>query len=413
MSEGCAGDVSPESAYTPAFTRETEPARARIVKINCAEFEITPAPGTETPEVETPPAALGSGLRQFLADFDTDTRRITDNASLLRRPDAVTFDYLKAYSLGPVAIGDSSEGAYSYVWRVRVDNSEKKVYVCRENGASWGTEIELFEFASLGTVTECDLGFEQAGRAVVVLNIGSELHLYWFDPIAADFVLENLGSGRTGRLILDNPLDTSESDVLLFYVNDAVGKIQFRQQRDRYEDVYDTPVVDATEYHYIEEVFRATDNRVVFYYSIRNPTLGTYTIRRRESTLYPFILDHDELTAEIEVQSGLLEDIVIEHVLFDIDALDIDFAIQSGILTTPVILHTLFDKDSIDVEQLIQSAALVLVTITHTLYDIDAVDVEMEVRSGILLFCVIEHSLYDMDSLDVEQLVQSGSLVTV
>lgn len=409
MTDPCAGDVSPESAFTPAFTTETQPARASIVKSHCDDVVITPAPGETPPVVEEIEVGAGAGLREFQEEFETSTHSLSDNASSSKRPDALSFDYLLAYALGPVAVGVVTEGAAAYVWRIRADNTTHKLYLCRELDAGWDTEIELFNYSFVGDVTEIDLAFEQAARAVVCLSTATNVWLYWFDPTllpTADFVLEDFGLGRTPRLLLDNPADTTDSDVLFFYILDGTG-IVYRTQRDRYETQVTTPITDV-ENSYLEEVFRGTDNRVVVVYSVHNPTLGQYTLKRLESTLYPYISDIDNFEALAALLSGIFEQVVLTFE--DDDEIEAGASLISGTLAEILIDHILFDIDNIETLADITAGTLVVVVLTHTAFDLDNIEALAALTAGTLVLVVIEHTCFDIDNIDTSVAIQGGTL---
>lgn len=191
-----------------------------------------------------------ASVREFQDEFET--RRFgVDGASTERRPDAVSLDYLRSATLGPVATGDPSEGI-TFKWRVREVDGD--IFICRESddGTAWGPETLLFSYDDFDTdpILELDFAFTQNARAVVVAERASGMWLYWFDPLESDFVFVNIGSGRCPRCLLDDldPL-SQEADVLIFYMNDEAsggdGAMCYRQQRDRYEIEYLTPIVSG------------------------------------------------------------------------------------------------------------------------------------------------------------------------
>jgi hypothetical protein len=386
---------------------EDQPARPVIIKKDCHTFEVVEVPGQDPPVVEgNEPVTSDAGLREFEAELNASDVTVSDNASFTKRPDALSFDYLTAYSIGPEDIADVSLGPTARVWRARAIDGI--VYLSRANAANndWEAEVALFNYT--GEAVEIDLAFEQAARAVVCLEIAGRVWLYWFDSTISAFALTNFTAGRTPRLVLDDLDDTSNSDVLLFYING--NTLEYRQQRDRYDPAYATPVTGLDVNYFLEDVFRTTDNRIAVLYSIRNTALGQYSFGRLESTLYPFVLPEDELDIEQLIQSGLLDVIVINYTTFDIESLDISQLIQSGTLALLVITHELFDKDSLDIAQAIQSGTLPVVVIVHDLFDNDEMDIIQQIQSGTLVAIVIVHTLFDIDSLDIVQQIQSGTL---
>ncbi len=250
---------------------------------------------TFTPQPRPDPPA-GGGFRQYQADFAGEL----DGLSASVRPDALVLDPNIAYSLGPVAEGDDSDGPIAWAWRVRVA-SNGDVLLSRENDTrdAWGAETLLFTITG-ALPTEVDLTFEQAGRAVVCAErptgaLGaSEVWLYYLNPIVPGFVFENFGAGRTPRVILDNPGNPDVSDVLWLYINPLTAALELRQQRDRYLVVYPGPSLASIAELALEETLWTEDNRLRVVMSRRNATAGTYTIELLDSTLYPFILPSED-----------------------------------------------------------------------------------------------------------------------
>jgi hypothetical protein len=365
------------------------------------------------------PSGYEGGRREKQGDF---VGFVPSNSSKTRRPDAITFDYLTAFCPGPIANGDSSGGAAAHAWRCRVENPSAfdftgKVYISRANDArdAWGPEEEIFTFTG-ENILEVDIAFEQAGRPVICAerNTGvdgsPEVWLYWFDSTDSMFGFDNFGAGRTPRVILDNPLNVTESDVLFFYLTST--ELAFRQQRDRYAIVYNTPL-SADANTYIEDVVKLRDGRVKVEIVRRDVATGKYLISGITSTLYPILVGDTSYIPDLSFISALMIDVVINDTLKDIDAFDTDLLFLSAILAEPVILNTLYDKDSFDTNLSFVSAILAQPVILKTLYDKDGFDPTLGYRSATLVVVVIVQTLFDKDKLDVGLGFQSATLVTV
>lgn len=107
---------------------------------------------------------------QHQADFETATHGLLE-ASTSRRPDAVSLDYLTAWSLGPAAVGDLSEGAESRLWRARI-LEQGSILLTRSTLARdhWldEEEEEIVAYSSTPPVEELTLGFTAAGDWVLI-----------------------------------------------------------------------------------------------------------------------------------------------------------------------------------------------------------------------------------------------------
>lgn len=359
-----------------------------------------------------------SGTAEFAADFQSRLASLV-KASLSKRPDSIALDYLTAFCLGPVANGDSSEGAISHVWKCRVDNATKQILIARENDTrdGWLGETLLLTFDDgLAEINEIDIAFEQAGRPVICASrntgIGNieEVWLYWFDPTDSTFGFDNFGVGRTPRVILDNPLTVTDSDVLFFYLN--ATNLVYRQQNERYAVAHDTPLL-ANSNTFIEDVVKLRSGRIRVEVIRQNAISGKYSIDGLTSTLYPIITSTDNIEPTFDLISGTLVIVIIEATFPDIDSIDPSFSFVSGALAQPVILVTLFDIDSVDPSFSFVSGTLVDTVIQKTLFDRDNVDPSLVFISGTLIVVVIEYTMKDIDSIDPTFSFVSGTLESV
>jgi len=312
--------------------------------------------------------------------------------------------------MGPVAIGDVSEGPIAYPWRARVDYDEglnkSDIYLARANAGNTDWEAETLLTTIFDRIDEMDLGFEQAARAVVCVEIGLRVFLYWFDPFAADFVFTDFDAGRTPRVILDDPLNVADSDILFFYISDTDDTVKYRLQRERYQIAADVPITDIQN-KFLEDVFRTQDNRVAISYSVRNIVTGRYSLDRLESTLYPFYAD-DKFIALMDLVSGTLQTVLIIHDLFDKEKLELllDVLITSTLISV-ILEHFLFDRDTYDIELDVSTAStLIVVILEHLLFDKDTFTAGLDVlTTSTLLVIILEHFLFDKDkftaSMDV------------
>lgn len=357
-----------------------------------------------------------ASVREFFAEFNTAQHRVTD-ASITRRPDAISLDYRTAYSLGPEAIGTVAPDAREYTvrWRVRADDANN-VWIARESGGGFAAETLLFAYTG-ALIEELDFAFDQNASPVVCAERAGQLFIYFFDPTVPGFTFASFGAGRTPRCVLDTTLASAESDVLVFYMRDAAGALAFRQQRDRYQVEFLAPDIAAARgvpstQLYIEDVARTRDNRLAVIYSLRNLTLGQYSLHRQESALYPYFHEPDGVAPSVSIVDGSsLVTALIAHILFDIDNFAPTVSIAAGSLLTALIAHILFDIDTVASTVSVGAGTLLMVVIPHTLFDIDQAAPAVVVQAGTLAVVVIAHTLFDIDKLAPTMSVTSGSLV--
>jgi hypothetical protein len=257
---------------------------------------------------------FAEGQRRTKAEFETPTHQLL-RASLDRRPDAVSFDYLWSFAYGPVGIADLSRGIRDRPWYVRCEGTT--VYYARANdgNTAWEAEAVLFSYSG-ALITELDLAFEQAGRVVVCAERPTgtagapEIWLYWFD-VGTGFVFQNFGSGRTPRAILDEPDFTSESDVLVFYLHDGDDEAKMLVQREEYATPHAVPLTDVAD-KYLEDVVKVSDSRIRIVASVHNVGAGTYTLESVESTLYPIALLENPMQGDLYFLDAAVVKIIID-----------------------------------------------------------------------------------------------------
>jgi hypothetical protein len=251
---------------------------------------------------------------EFRPDFEAPVHALI-GASLAKRPDSIAYDYMTAFALGPLGLNDPSAGILIRVWYVRTDGIN--VYVARANeiNTAWEDEVHLFS-ASANDIVEIDLAFTQNGDPVVVMERAGHIWVYWFDPVASASVQTDLGTGRNPRVAIDDPLDTSNSDVQIFYIDDTAGRVRYRTQRERYAIANDTPLVGVGQ-RYLEEVYRGRGNRLHILFSEHNPGTGRWSLGYIDSLLFGFRLpaEMQEILAtafQVENRLVIFEKLLVE-----------------------------------------------------------------------------------------------------
>lgn len=193
----------------------------------------------DTPATE---AEANLGVREFKSELAAATVTLDNGLSLERRPDAISLDYLTCFTMGPINVGDFSAGPVDRPWRIRCIGNNVFRSRLNDDRTDFEDDQLLFSFAGVSP-TEIDAAFDQAARVLVCMERPSgqdglpELWIYYYDPFAADYILTKFGVGRTPRAILDDAQDSSNADILVFYMNNDVG-LCYRQQRDRYATEY-------------------------------------------------------------------------------------------------------------------------------------------------------------------------------
>ena len=146
--------------------------------------------------------------------------------------------------LGPLVLS-ASGGDISAAWWL-FEYEEGVVWASRYNQTNGQFENKA-AVVSVPTVKRLSATFDQLGRPMVFYDTGTELRLYWFDPVLTENTTTVFGEGKYPFATFDIRWDTSNprSDVTLFYIRSKT--IYYRLQRDRYSIEYATPVTNAKE----------------------------------------------------------------------------------------------------------------------------------------------------------------------
>lgn len=158
-----------------------------------------------------------------------------------------TYASLNPYELelGPVSLNASDGDIKAAWWLFEYNPDDQYVYASKWSEITQSFEVAQPIFQDVDGVSKLSATFDQLGRPIVFYQSGTELRLYWFDPVLADNVLAYVADGSYPFATFDIRWDTSSSasDALLFYVRD--GGIYYRLQRDRYVTEHATPVTGA------------------------------------------------------------------------------------------------------------------------------------------------------------------------
>lgn len=269
-------------------------------------------PGTGEPVVPgTPdPSPLPDDWRNFFDDFNTITHTL-EEASITRRPDAISPDYLRAHTLGPVALNDTAEGVAAWVWEAWADNATGEVFIRRENATHDGWDPETLVFAFTGTpVSELDVAFNQNAQPEVSAERAGNLWHYYYHPVDEAYRFEDFGEGRTPRVLLDNQWDTANSDIIIFFLDDTADRMRYRIQSERYENVHDTPLRSVAT-AFLEDVVRTYGYRLQIIYTVHWAAIGFWQCKSFVTALYPVPL----VPEGVDVASGLLGTVVTPTLL--------------------------------------------------------------------------------------------------
>lgn len=345
--------------------------------------------------------------------------KIFEGTSITKRQPTISLDYLTAYDVGPISQGDLSEGPTVRVYRVFVEN-ETEVYIEAEllDKTGWtGTPSLLFDASdsgNLSAIAEIDLTFDQLGRPFVFYQQpnGSvnDLWIWWFDSQLGDTTLKFISEGRNPNCYQDerSPKFSELSDILIFYINGDDSAVEWRQQRDRFDTIYTTPLTTGITDLFLEELSKTTDNRIRLVYLEFQPTLASYTLKFLDSALYPILLENEQLEVNTELLSGILNQ-VLQRASFN-EQLEVNGTLSLGELQSVVLSYSL-TPESLETSSDILSGELISIVL-QTEIEPESVETDALILSGSLDEIVLQYNL-DPESLETNSTLLSGTLTTV
>ena len=303
-------------------------------------------------------------FRQFQEDFETEGYQL-DEASLNRRPDAISPTFRHPFALGPFQLSDPSRGLVERPWAARI--VENEVQISRSNGSvaeiaaglsrSWGPWTTLFTFDG-DPIIEMDLGFDQNGAAYIVAErADGGVWLYWPNPLQGGlFVFEKIADGWSPRILLDDPENAEESDVLVFYCDDE--GVHWRAQRE----VFGTPYLIPNEFWStvegeiveldpsctrLQDAALSTGRRLVLLADEHDDENGTYRLLVRETAPYPVYMEPEDFDASQEMQHILSEQVSVFGEM-QAEFFDTEHRLSS-LIAEELVLIQLMDDESFDV----------------------------------------------------------------
>jgi len=223
-------------------------------------------------------------------NYDLSNVELSNIAPFLL-PNAVHYDTLTAFDMGPRARRDVSEGIYARGWRLRISGGDCLLARASDDNLAWTDEFR--EFVYPGNETWWfDLTFDQNGRPFVCWEYQDTIWLYYYDPVEEEMTTRELCSGRTPRAKLDvrRRRLIDQSDIILFYINDTEDQVEYRLQRDRYNTAYATNITGVSD-TYLELLFMANNYRLYLYFVEYDSGSDTYSMGYWHSAPYPYVID--------------------------------------------------------------------------------------------------------------------------
>ncbi len=149
-------------------------------------------------------------------------------------PEGIQFHPIDVDEIGPLAVGDTSQGLIYQTWRLSLDITTGDIIL---TPLATGAPVIL---ANSAGITFLSFTFDQAARVSYTYTNNTSSYLYWYDTAIAQSVLVDLGSAViTPVIYLDDKRSSQNlaNDMLLWYTkSDGAGKYKLYKkiQRERF-----------------------------------------------------------------------------------------------------------------------------------------------------------------------------------
>lgn len=204
---------------------------------------------------------------------------------------------------GPLAIGVVGGGTYQdlfgYRWACVWDKSRELV-LYKEIGGVWAEQTSPSPLPALQkTDRHISVQSDQAARPLIAWERSGTLWVWFWNPVASAFELENLGPGVDPVLLIDAQLNgiTGNSDVVLFYLNQNRQTIHYRLQHDRWAIQY--TLASLPEPMYLDQAVALAWRYELW---LGSDTTPSYTLR---SALYPVDVGTEHLQGAVTTLDGV------------------------------------------------------------------------------------------------------------
>jgi hypothetical protein len=368
--------------------------------VGTGDGTLAPLTGSATGWLGRP---AGSTRREYQSEFDDGT---VEDTSFDRRPDAISRSYLQALAPGPRSLSDAAEGLLVKGWYCRADNAEGKVFICPAKDdirLGWGNEAELFTYAG-DDIDEISFAFDQNGAPVVVAERDGNIWIRYYDPGVSGYVFEDFGVGRNPRMLLDDPQNVTDSDLLIFYIRD--GELRVREQGDLYVSE-ESPGDSLSATQYVEGALRDHQNRVHVIISTRDVLAGTYVLTRISSQLYPFYEGPESLDIRNKAIAGEVKVVLIIYET-EVESLDVGHSAVAG--TIEIISRPEDAPAYFDLALSVDSVEVIIFVIPYE-PDAESLDIANSSIAGTIEEAAIEYAP-DAESLDIANSSIAGTIVT-
>lgn len=252
------------------------------------------------------------------------------------------------FDRGPVELNDVSRGLNAKLWKLELRDA---FYLARQEESQiggWRDVSHLFDPTSeLDDISNVSFTFDQNGRPVVFYEVSGQIKGYYYDGVAGEFDVWDVGGGRTpvAKLEYRRKEYLPDSDILLFYIR-SDGHLCYRSQSDRYDTEYETGLT-GFENSYLKQLDNTKDARLCLTYITEGPGYGSgggdagdcFTFGFCVSKPYPIIYD-EELSVSSETRSGSRRQAILFYTAEEPETFEVSSKMVGGSRRQMVLFYT-------------------------------------------------------------------------
>jgi len=327
------------------------------------------------------------------------------NLTTERRQAAVSYRKQYAFDMGPIARGDNSDGLMSRAWRLRVAGNKAYLAIANEENTTWVEEFLEFTLPHY-PVWSVDLTFEQNGRPFICWEYQDTVWIYWYDSVIGSMQIREVCAGRTPRARLDarQRHQIPDSDIYLCYINDAANQMEYRIQRDRYNTVYPTNVVD-TQNAYLEVLAAGHNYRLYIWLSEYVGGAKKYRIIYRHSAIYPYYFSEE---VEILPDTVTSASHIFEFILWSLADAEVQFAGDS--IVHSIIRAAIWEYEMSDEEVTLTGDSIVGAILRLAIFIHEVDDEDVSLAGDLILSGAIRQAIL-LQEIEDESITLSGDSI--
>lgn len=166
-------------------------------------------------------------------------------------PKNIATDAKVALALGPEVLNVQQSEVLTKLWQVDVDELGNVQISSHED-----SPVTLFTNPYIDNV---DLTFDTIGGPIVTFEALGGVYIYWYDPVAAEYLQQFVQYGNTPSCFLDIKYPSPDAKVIVAYKYGS--EVKYRLSSDRFVTEHDAGMVGVDTF---DGAYMGTNNRIIF-----------------------------------------------------------------------------------------------------------------------------------------------------